>query len=176
MYYILLRWDTITFTLKELIPFKNKNKVANDIDSSTRGIVYGMLLIAIIEFIVAGAGFYLSGVKAYLLLAALIAFLAFIPGLGPIVVWVPTALVFLASGNYLTALGVIITGCLLTFFIEIVIANKITSKKAKLDPLITLIGVIGGVTLFGLFGVIIGPLVLHYTIKLITEGLHQTKI
>ena len=173
MYYILIDWEYLSANLKQFIPFKEKDKTIEEIDRSTKGIIYGMFLIAIIEFIIAFIGFFFSGVKFYLLLPALIFFLAFVPGLGPAAVWVPTAIFYIFAGNYAIAIGVIITGLVLTIGIDTFLINKITSKKSQINPVIMLLGIIGGIAVFGIFGFIIGPLVLAYTIKLVQEGIKQ---
>jgi predicted PurR-regulated permease PerM len=175
IYYILINWNYLSEKIRKYIPFKNKEKISKDIAYSTKHIVYGYFLIAILEFIVGAIGFWLSGVQYYLLLPSIMALLAFIPGLGPGMVWVPLIIVNLISGDYLTALGVLLTGLTISILIETIFFGKIIGKQAKIHPLIILIGVFGGVPLFGIFGFIIGPLILSYTLKLLEELLENKK-
>lgn len=170
MFYMLTSWETLALKLKRYIPFKDKERTAAEIDKTTRAIVYGTLLIALLEFIVAAIGFYLSGINAYILLATIIFFFAFIPGFGPIAVWAPLALFQLSTQNYLGAIGVIITGIIISFGIELVLLSRFVGQRSQIHPLIMLLGVVGGISLFGIFGFIIGPLVLAYTVKLIEES------
>ncbi len=170
VYYILVNWSFLTEKLTSLVPFKNKKHVASEIGYATKGIIYGYFLIALIEFAFSSLAFYIIGVKYFLLLGALIAILAFIPGLGPGVIYLPTTLYYVYIGNYLTALGVLITGVIIAILIETILFGRIVGKKAKIHPLIMLLGILGGVPLFGLFGFIIGPIVLVYTLKLIEEA------
>lgn len=167
LYYILIDWDKLSKELKKYLPFKNKEKVANDIASVTNGLIYGMFLTAIIEFVLAMAGFYISGVELYLLLPVLIFFFAFIPSLGPTIVWVPMAIFYVFTQNWFTLAGVVITGLILSIYVDAVLRTKILGRKAKIHPLIMLVGILGGISIFGLFGFLIGPLVLIYTIELI---------
>jgi predicted PurR-regulated permease PerM len=170
IYYILLDWEKLTTSIQKYIPDKNKNKkkISEEFSQITKSLVYGSLLIALIEFIIAAIGFWLSGVKSYLLLPAIIAIFAFLPG-GPVVVWAPLAIISLIQGNIATAIGVIVTGLILTIFIDTILRAKISGKGTETHPLTMFIGILGGVTVFGIFGFIIGPLILSYTIKIIEE-------
>lgn len=173
MYYILIYWKDLAFALKTFIPVEDKEDLVKEIDKSTKSIVHGIFLIAFLEFIVGIIGFYLSGVEAYLLLPALIFLFAFIPGVGPIAVWGPLALYYLISQNYFTFTGVIVTGLIISFFIETFLISKIIGEKAKINPLIMLIGIVGGIPILGIFGVILGPLILNYTIKIISKMMNK---
>ena len=171
IYYMLINWDSLSDNLESFLPFKDKKRIRNEISNITRSIVYGYLLIALIEFAIAAFGFYIFNVNAFLLLAMLIALFAFIPGIGPGVVWVPTSIYYFITNNYPTAIGVLITGLIISILIETLLLGKIAGKKAKIHPLIFLLGVLGGVPIFGIFGFIIGPLILVYSIKLIEESI-----
>ena len=134
---------------------------------------FSVFIIAILDFVIASIGFYLLGIKSFLLLAAIISILTFIPGLGPGVVWVPLAIFHLLIGNYLVGIGVIFIGLILGVLIETYLQGKIVEEKTKINPLIRFIGVLGGVPVFGIFGFIIGPLILIYTIKILNGAMHK---
>ena len=171
IYYMLIKWEFLAEKLKKYIPFKDKGRVIKEISSATNVLVYGTILIGLMEFAAAAIGFFIFGVKAYLLLALIIFFFAFIPALGPAAVWVPLALYYLFTQNYFSAIGIIIIGLIISIFIDGIIRIKFLGDKSKIHPLIMLLGVLGGVPLFGIFGFIIGPLILIYTIELIDEVL-----
>ncbi len=173
IYYMLLSWDYVADKLKRLLPFSNRDKVADDINHSTKGIIFGYLLIALIDFLVASVGFYFLGIKLYLLFAFLIALLAFIPGAGPGVIWVPTAIYYFAIGEVFTSLGVLALGLFMGIVIETYLMTRLLGKTSKVHPLIMLLGIVGGTGLFGLFGFIIGPLILLYTLKIIDGVIDQ---
>jgi len=172
-YYILASWNEFSSALEKYIPFKNKKQVKKEIADTTTNIIHGYFIIAALDFIIVSVGFYLSGINYYFFFALLIAVFAFLPGLGPGLVWVPLLAYLLLIGNYPAAIGVLITGLIISILIETILSNKILGTKAKIHPLIIWIGILGGVPLFGVFGFIIGPLILSYTIKLIQAGIKQ---
>ncbi|MBX4196459.1 AI-2E family transporter [Candidatus Pacearchaeota archaeon] len=173
IYYILLEWEPLTEKIRSYLPVDNKEKVMKDIAQATNEIVYGTTLVAIIEFVVSAIGFAIVGVDYYLLLPLLIFFSAFIPGVGAGAVWIPAAIVYLFLHQYITAIGVIITGIIVSIGIDTFFRNQILSAKSKIHPMIMLVGVFGGLAIFGIFGFIIGPLVLVYTVELIEQAIKE---
>ena len=169
IYYILVNFDNLSTELKNYLPFQDKNKIAREIDESTKAIIHGAFLIAIIEFAIAVVGFYLSGVNSYFLPPLLIFFFAFIPGLGPTIIWITLAIYYAFTNNWATLVGVIITGLVLSIYVDTILRTKILGNSSKINPFIILIGILGGISLFGIFGFIIGPLVLIYSLKILRE-------
>jgi predicted PurR-regulated permease PerM len=169
LYYILISWDSIALKLEKYLPFENKKRIRKEMSQITNTIVYGTILVALVEFIIAFNGFFISGVGPYLLFPLLIFFLAFIPGLGPTIVWLPLSIYYVITGNTSAAIGVLITGLILSILIDTVLRAKLLGDKVKLNPLIMLVGILGGISLFGIFGFIIGPLILIYTKELLEE-------
>ncbi|MBU0957345.1 MAG: AI-2E family transporter [Nanoarchaeota archaeon] len=170
IYYFLTDWDKIIPNLEKHLPFKNKKEITQEIGNATNGIVYGTFLIAIIEFAISAIAFFLLGVELYLLLPTLIGFLAFIPGLGPALIWIPMVIYYIATQSYGLAIGVGLVGLFLSYAIDTILRGRIIGKRAKLNPLIMLVGILGGISVFGIFGFIIGPLILIYAIKIIQSG------
>jgi len=169
MYYILVDWDNLSNKIQGIIPFKDKKRIANDIARVTNVLVYGTLFMAFIEFIIAVVGFYILGIKFYLLLAVVLFFFAFIPSIGPAIVWIPLLLYYLFTGDYSMAGGVLVIGLILSLVIDTILRAKILGKRSKINPLVMILGILGGISVFGIFGFIIGPLVLAYTLEILEE-------
>ncbi|MCK5615929.1 AI-2E family transporter [Candidatus Pacearchaeota archaeon] len=168
-FYILTKWDTLAKELKKYIPFSKKDKIIKELKTTTNNIIYGLILVASIEFIVAIVGLYLLGIEFYILLSALIFFTAFFPGLGPTIIWVPIAIYFFIMGDISHGIGTIVLGLILSSGVDIILRGKIMGEKANINPLIMLLGILGGISVFGIFGILIGPLVLIYAIKLTND-------
>jgi predicted PurR-regulated permease PerM len=97
----------------------------------------------------------------------LIFIVAFAPGIGPDLIWIPLALYYFAISQYITMWGVIAIGLILMIGIEFFFYNRFVGSKSRIHPFIMMIGVLGGIYVFGIFGFIIGPLVLVNSIKII---------
>lgn len=135
-----------------------------------KGIVYGYLLIAILQGILGGVGFLIFGITAPLLWGLVMGILALIPMAGTGFVWVPASLILFLSGLFQGSTGLIARGIGLFLYGLIIISGvdnflrpKLMGATAKVHPAIILLGTMGGIIVFGPLGVIIGPLILAIT-------------
>ena len=88
------------------------------------------------------------------------------PIIGVAIIWVPVAIYLLIAGNTLPTLGVIIFG-LISSSIDNFIRPIIVSKRTHMPSSLILIGMIGGIFLFGILGLILGPLILAYLLVIL---------
>ncbi|MBS3099801.1 AI-2E family transporter [Candidatus Pacearchaeota archaeon] len=173
-YYLLIDWDKIEKAIINILPFKNKVEIVDKIKKRVSNIIMGTCLIALIEIILSAVVFKLLGIDAYLVLAFAIGILAFIPALGPAIIWVPLAIIKIIYGQYFAAAGIIGLGITLSLFIDNLLRARILSKKTGTHPAIMLFGIIGGIKLFGIIGLIIGPLILTILVTII-ENMPKAK-
>jgi len=164
LYYFLTQKE-IFKKAKEIIPFNRKNsdiliKKFKDITHSTL-LVTGM--IALLQAVLLATGFLIFGIKSWLLWGFISFILSFIPVLGPPVLWVPATIYMFVQGNYVSGIGILAFGLVLSN-IDNFIRPYLQQRIGNIHPLITLIGVFTGIPLFGLLGIIIGPLMISYVI------------
>ena len=172
MYYLLLNWPKLSIKIKRYIPFANKDRLVSDMADTTKKIVHGTLLIAVIEAITAGIGFKLAGIDFYLILATLIGLFAFIPG-GPAIVWVPALIIRLIEKNYLSAGIILAFGLFISIYLDTILRTRIAGKDSRVHPVIVLLGILGGTPIFGIAGIVVGPLLLSYTLEILEEVLNE---
>jgi predicted PurR-regulated permease PerM len=169
VFYFLYDWENFNSFLYRKAPIENKKKFFEDVALTTKKITYGLLIVAAIEFAVAFIGFTISGIKFPLLLATIIGILAFTLVIDSSVVWVPVALIYLlVLHKTSSAIGVIITGLIIST--DMFFRPKIIGSVSKINPFLMLLGVLGGIALFGILGFIIGPIVLFFAIRLFKES------
>jgi predicted PurR-regulated permease PerM len=166
-YYILIDWDNLKKKVTEFLPFKNRNHVMKKIEMQIKDIIVGTFLLALLEATIAGIAFYLLGVKFAILLGFLIGVFAFVPALGPLLVWIPVAIIEFTNGNIGTAIGVTIVGLFLSTYVDSIVRIKLVGKKSNIHPVVMLVGLFGGISLFGIMGFILGPLILSILITII---------
>ncbi len=169
---ILVNWDSLQEQFKKYVSFKGRDKISKELGETTKNIIYGTFFIALIQFGIAVLGFYFSGVEFYFLPSLFIFFLTFIPGFGPIIVFLPLAIYYGSMGDYSVVIGVLIAGLILTL-VDFLLRAKIVGDKAKLNPFLMLVGVLGGLAFFGVIGFILGPLIVMYSIKLLKNLLNR---
>lgn len=159
-----------------LSPFrKDKERIlTKQFKDVTSSIIFGYIVVGIIQGIAAGIGFFIFGVPKALILTILAVFAAIIPMVGPWLVWVPVAIYMFATGSTAAAVGFTIYSALFVSFIDNFLRPYIVSRKTGTSSVIVLIGMIGGLLVFGILGLILGPLILAYLIVFLTAYRNKT--
>lgn len=164
------------------LSFKKKkfSSIMSRLQEVTHGLVYGYIVVAIIQGALGTIGFLILGVPSAFFWGIVMTILALIPYLGTGIIWGPVAVIFILQGvwqdsNWLIFKGValIAYGFVIVSGIDNILRPKIISKKTKVHPALILIGIFGGVIFFGPFGLIIGPVVLSMTAIVIETYLHH---
>lgn len=165
------------------LPIKRRyqNHILQQFKDVIWAVVYGIILVAFIQGILGGIGFFVSGLILYktagiyspILLGSpivwglMMALFAMIPLLGTPIIWLPVSLAMLARGvsENNTALigislGLLMYCTLIVSTIDNILKPHIIGNKAKLSPALIILGIFGGIFVFGTIGIFIGPLVL----------------
>lgn len=162
-YYFLKDGDEFVGYLQSLIPFpkETEKKLFSYTKEITSSVIYGQVVIGVLQGIIVGISFFLFGVPNALLLTMLTILVSILPLIGPFVVWVPAAIYLLIQGNSFNAIGIGIFG-IVASTIDNILRPLIVSRRTKLHSSVILIGMVGGLFLFGVLGLIIGPLIIAY--------------
>lgn len=140
----------------------------------TYSIVYGQIIIGFVQGISAGIGLFLVGMPNALVLTFLAIFLSIIPIAGPAFIWVPVAIYLLLKGNPLIAIFFISYNLFFVSTIDNLLRTYMVSKRANLHAAIVLIGMIGGLIIFGFLGIILGPLIMAYLLAFLEAYRNKT--
>jgi predicted PurR-regulated permease PerM len=168
LYFMLYNGHQMEKILYRIIPLKDKNTniLAAETKKLVRANALGIPLISIIQGLTATLGYFIFGVNEWALWGFLTGVFAFFPIVGTMIIWIPLVIYTLASGQstmavWLTLYSVVITGNV-DYFARITIMKKL----GDVHPVITVLGVIVGLGLFGFIGLIFGPLLVNYIIVL----------
>jgi predicted PurR-regulated permease PerM len=126
----------------------------------------GIPLISIIQGLTATLGYFIFGVKEWALWGFLTGVFAFFPIVGTMIVWVPLVIYTFVSGNSAMGIGLLLHSVIVTGNIDYVARITIMKKIGDVHPVITVLGVLVGLGLFGFIGLIFGPLLVSYIIVL----------
>jgi predicted PurR-regulated permease PerM len=122
---------------------------------------------ALIQGTLGSLGLLIFGISNWLFWGAIMTIMAFLPVLGTPIIWVPAAVGQILDGNTARGVGLLIYGSVLVINIDNVIRPRLVSGRTKVHPLLILIGVIGGLKIFGFIGMLIGPLILALLVAFI---------
>lgn len=162
LYYLLVNRDNLYREALALSPLEDATdeKLLKRIVNTVRGVVFGVLLVAIVQGVIAGIGMTIFGVPGALIWGALTAVAALVPLLGTAIVLVPAVLYLFFTGSTLAALGLFIWGLVFVGLIDNLLAPSLIGGRAHLNSFLVLISVLGGLSAFGSVGAIAGPTVL----------------
>ena len=133
----------------------------------TYSVIYGQVIIGLIQGALASLGLLMFGVPNALVLSILVTLISVIPLLGPFLVWLPVSFYLFTTASTGTAVGYLLYNLILVSLADNVIRSYIVSRASKISNAIVFIGMIGGLFLFGILGLILGPLILAYLITFI---------
>ncbi|MDP1695499.1 MAG: AI-2E family transporter [archaeon] len=150
-------------------PF-NKNKeglLVRQFKDITDSIIYGQIIVGLVQGLLAGLGLIVFGIDNALALTIMAIFFSMVPLIGPAVVWVPVNIYLIGAASPTIALIYFLYNLLIVATIDNVMKSYIIASKSDLSPAIVTIGIIGGIFMFGILGILLGPLFLAYLITFV---------
>jgi predicted PurR-regulated permease PerM len=164
-FYFLLVTDrqTLLQIALKYIPFNRTNvfKILTEFKTVTFAVLLSNTVMAIIQGTIFGLAFWLANLQSPIIWGFIAAILSFLPIVGPIFVVLPAIIIFLLSGYYYAALIMVVLAIVLTLN-DSFLRPIIQSKLGHIHPLVSVSGFILGVSLFGMIGIVVGPILLSY--------------
>ena len=169
LYYVLKHPGDVWLDARPYIPFSDANteKLGRRFKDVTVSTVVGTGVVAAIQGALLGLAFWVAGLPNGLFWAVVTMAFAILPVVGSVMIWGPAAVVLYMQGRPIAAILLIVWGVVVVGSVDNFIRPLIYRRFSAIHPLITLIGAIGGVSYFGLLGLLIGPLALSYFFELI---------
>jgi predicted PurR-regulated permease PerM len=137
---------------------------------TVRAVVFGIVLTALAQGLLAGLGYWAAGIAAPALWGVITALVSMIPFVGP-VVWIGLSLSLLAQGETQAAVGLFLWGALVVSWVDNLIRPLVISGPTKIPFLLVFLGVLGGLNTFGLIGLFLGPVLLAVSVGIWREWL-----
>lgn len=161
IYFLFIEGKGIYQTLLDLSPLKAKyeTRLTQELKNMIFGTVYGYLLTALVQGILAGIGFWIAGVPAPLVFGTLTFFMSLVPIVGAAAVWIPISIWVFFQGGIGWGIFMAAYGLLVISGIDNIIKPLIIRGKANIHPLLIFFSLFGGITLFGPIGILFGPVI-----------------
>jgi len=169
VYYFFRDGDKVTAYLKKIspLPEQYENEIELKLRDSTYAVVVGNFGTAVIQGLAGGIGFAIVGIEHVVLWATFMAFASLIPYVGATIIWLPVAVSLFFAGELWWAGFLGIWGMLVVASVDNVVRPFLIGGSAKMHSLATFLVVLGGILIFGLKGIVYGPLILSITITVI---------
>jgi predicted PurR-regulated permease PerM len=168
-YYLLLNGTAVEKYLNNMIPLKHENvdRLGDETILMVRANALGIPIISFIQGVFAAIGYLIFGVKDWGMWGFMTGVFAFFPILGTLVIWVPLVIYLYSTGHSYTATGLAIYSLVVTGNVDYITRLGLLKKMGNIHPIITVLGLIVGLKLFGFMGLIFCPLLISYFIILI---------
>lgn len=167
-------------TVRHTIPLSDDytRQFVDKFAAVVRATVKGNIIIAMIQGTIGGISFWALGIEAALLWGVIMTFLSMLPAVGAVLVWVPAAIWLYLMGAWLKGLILVLIGVLVIGLIDNLLRPPLVGKGTRLPDYVVLISTVGGISLFGISGFVIGPLIAALFISawsLFTQQQHDEK-
>jgi predicted PurR-regulated permease PerM len=169
MYYLFRDGDKIVRALPGALPLSNHQSEAilARISQVVSASVYGVVTIAMLQGMLGGLAFWVLGVPSPILWAVVLVFVCMIPIAGSFFVWLPASIYLMTTGHWTKAILLLLWGALVISTIDNFLRPKLIKNQTKLHELFVFFSVLGGMSVFGLLGIVLGPVVLAITLGLL---------
>lgn len=182
LFMLVILWFTlknnriISRFLKSKLPFNRVNniKIINEVKTSIYSNAIGLYILAFIQALVAILGYLILGIDEPIAWGLITGIVSIIPVVGTMAVWLPLSIYDIAQGNITTGIILGLYGFFIIGGSDNVFRFILQKKLAETHPLITIFGVLFGLSLLGFWGVIYGPVLMVLFIALFKQ-LHPNK-
>ncbi len=129
------------------------------VSNITRAVLIGHVLVAVIQGVIAGVGLTLVGIPNAVFWTFVMVLLALIPLIGTFAVWAPASAYLAWTGNTTPAVALFVYGVFVVGISDEYLRPVLVNRYAKLGPSVIIVGVLGGLTVFGFMGIFVGPII-----------------
>jgi predicted PurR-regulated permease PerM len=168
LYYMLVHGKNMEMYMGRMLPLKKANVhlLASETKRLIRASALGIPIISIAQGVTASLGYLIFGVEEVVLWSFLTGVFAFFPVVGTMIIWVPLVIYMYTSGDTGNAIGLALYSLIVTGNVDYLTRISLLKKMGDVHPVVTVLGVIAGLGLFGFIGLIFGPLLVSYIVLL----------
>jgi predicted PurR-regulated permease PerM len=161
MYFFLVDGERILKRVLYYLPLPpaDEERMLENFLSVTRATLKSFLVIGVLQGGLTGLAFALAGIPSYILWGAVTAVASLVPAVGTAAVWLPASIILAMSGHVGKAVGVFTFCAVVVANVDFFLRPRLVGKDTRLHELMALLGILGGIAVFGLAGFIIGPIV-----------------
>jgi predicted PurR-regulated permease PerM len=170
MYYALVDWATISTRLEKVMPLdpRHTRALVLEFREVGRSALLGLLATAAVQALLAALGYSIVGLPRALSWGMLTGVASFVPLLATATIWLPVSLYFFLEGSIVSGILVLAWGLfVLTGFGEYVLRPRLMGGPGKGQPLLMLVAALGGIQIFGLPGLVAGPVLMSIFLSIL---------
>jgi predicted PurR-regulated permease PerM len=161
LFFLIRDGDELAWRIKNAVPLRGEHQreLIEKFTAVIRATVKGNIVVAVVQGALGGFIFWLLGIHAALLWSVVMAVLSLLPAVGAALVWLPVAVYLLATGAVWKGVVLIAFGVLVIGLVDNVLRPILVGKDTKMPDWVVLISTLGGLTIFGVNGFVLGPVI-----------------
>jgi predicted PurR-regulated permease PerM len=161
MFFFLMDGNKLIHKILYYLPLESKEEesMLSKFTSVTRATLKGSLVIGVLQGGLAGAAFAVVGIPSAVFWGAIMAVLSIIPSIGAAIVWAPAAIILMSTGSLAKGLGLASFCAVVVGSVDNLLRPVLVGKDTELHELMIFFGTLGGIFMFGVAGMIIGPII-----------------
>jgi predicted PurR-regulated permease PerM len=161
MFFFLLEGERILNKILYYLRLEDQfeRRMLDKFTSITRATLKGTIVIGVLQGALAGIAFAALGIPSALFWGTIMAVLSVIPSVGSAIVWLPTVVILLFTGHIIKAIILLLFCGLVVGSMDNLLRPKLVGKDTQMHELMILFGTLGGILMFGMVGMIIGPII-----------------
>jgi predicted PurR-regulated permease PerM len=169
VYYVLLNWPDVIARAERGLPFDplHTRALFGEFKVVGKQVLFGTVSTGLIQGVLATLGFWITGVPEAIFLGAVTAAVSLLPGIGVMLVWFAMGVFRILTGHVAGGVTELIWGAVVVSLIVDTVIRPRLVGRGHLPAIFTFVGLIGGVQVFGLIGLIVGPVVVSLCVALL---------
>ncbi len=171
LYYFFKDGERLVAKIKRLMPYKphEVDNTFHRLSEVIHATMQGGVVVAALQGVLGGILFAIMGISSPIFWGAIMAFLAIIPIVGASIVYIPAGIILIIGGSYIKGIIVIAVGSLVISQTDQVVRPWLISGRAEMHPLLLFFSIMGGIMLFGLLGLVMGPIIAAVFVTVIKD-------
>jgi predicted PurR-regulated permease PerM len=175
-YFVLRRWREIVTRAEQLLPFERRHTHAllDQFRTVGRQVLLGTVVTGLVQGVLAAFGYWITGVREPAFFGAITAVASLIPGVGTMLVWGTVGGVLLMTGHPAAGIAELTYGVLVVGIVsDYVIRPRLVGREEGVPAILVFVALFGGVEVFGVIGLILGPVIATLSVAIITTYAHE---
>jgi len=161
MFYFLTMGDVLLEKILFFLPLNDhdEQRLLNRFTSVTRATIKGTLIIGIMQGTICGLAFTFASIEGPVFWGSVMAVMSVVPAFGTAIIWFPALIILALTGDYTGVIVLAVLCGLVAGNLDNIVRPRLVGKDTEMHDLFVLFGTLGGITMFGLLGIIIGPII-----------------
>lgn len=161
LFFFLRDWERILGAVIRALPLGDvrEQRLLTKFAEVSRATMKGTLVVAIVQGGIGGVTFAILGIEASIFWGVVMGVFSLLPAIGPAIVWVPAAVILIALGSVWKAIVIIFVGTFVIGLVDNLLRPILVGRDTKMPDYLVLLSTLGGLAVFGIAGVVAGPLI-----------------